>query len=84
MRQRVSCDERKREAESELRSWLSCDGDKGERQRRESDWEGEEEAESDWESEGPEGFVSGLFNQNAPNDAVLGGEKKGWNNAVLS
>ena len=63
------------EAESELRSWLSCDGDKGERQRRESDWEGEEEAES----EGPEGFVSGLFNQNAPNDAILGGgggEKK--------
>ena len=80
----LSCDEREKEAESELRSWLSCDGDKGERQRRESDWEGEEEAESDWESEGPKGFVSGLFNQNAPNDAVLGGGKKGWNNAVLS
>ena len=29
----LSCDERKREVESELRSWLSCDGDKGERQR---------------------------------------------------
>ena len=34
---------------------VSCDGDEGERQRRES----EEEAESDWESKGPEGFVSG-------------------------
>ena len=69
-----------REVESELRFGLSCDGDEGEKQRRESDWESEKEAESDWESEGPKGFVSGLFNQNAPNDAVLG--KK--NDAVLS
>ena len=57
---------------AELQSGLSCDGDEGERQRQES----EEEAESDWESEGPEGFVSGLFNQNALNDAVLGKKKK--------
>ena len=52
------------EVESELRR-LSCDGwaamSVRERQRR----------ESDWESEGPKGFASGLFNQNAPNDAVL-------------
>ena len=47
-----------------------------ERQRRESDWESEEEVESDWESEEPEGFVSGLFNQNSPNDVVLGEKKE--------
>ena len=58
------------------RQRVSCDDDEGERQRRESDWESEEEAESDWESKGPEGFVSGLFNQNAPNDAVLGEKKR--------
>ena len=45
--------------------------------------------ESDWESEGPKGFASGLFNQNAPNDAVLGEKKekekkKGRNDAILS
>jgi len=55
---RLSCDEHEREVESELRSGLSYNGDKGERQRWESDWESEEEAESDWESEGPEGFIS--------------------------
>ena len=48
---------------AEMRSGLSCDGDEG---------ESEEEAES----EGPKGFVSGLFNQNAPNDAVLGEKKE--------
>ena len=66
------------EVESELRR-LSCD----ERERE------AETRESDWESEGPKGFASGLFNQNAPNDAVLGEKKekekkKGRNDAILS